>query len=270
MKTKLQFIALASLAVMGAGCLAVTAGVTANQNTQLSLNAGTVNETVGYVRLWITSETSNPINTDGCYPKLWIHDGSGNNNWDKGNDKFVSEVNGYGEVENKAEGYQDSYGNQRYRLYYYFDVPASKALGYYMTIQRFDLQGKCVNQTTPLQLTATNVNEVFYVWSDLSNASSGVVNNVGAELAAKAVEGLQTCSSSDANGFNAFPQIAKTFILNENGDWKLPEGQKLDTVEISDYASIDDYATGKRTITVNAYDKAVILARMSNVTLHKN
>ena len=39
MKTKLQFIALASLAVMGAGCLAVTTGIIANEKEELSINS---------------------------------------------------------------------------------------------------------------------------------------------------------------------------------------------------------------------------------------
>lgn len=44
MKTKLQFIALASLAVMGAGCLGVTTGIIANEKEELSINAEPLKE----------------------------------------------------------------------------------------------------------------------------------------------------------------------------------------------------------------------------------
>ncbi len=271
MKTKLQFIALASLAVMGAGCLAVTAGVTANQNTQLSLNAETINETVGYVRLWVSSDKNNPINRDGCYPKLWIHTGSGTDDWNKGSDVYVTEKNEFVEMQNTEE-WENTDVYQGYRIYYYyFDVPVANVVGNYLTIQRFEINDDAwKNQSGTIQITQENVGQVFYLWDDQTTISTGGPGKLSAALAAKGVEGLQTCSSSNINGFNAFPQIANTFILNENGDWKLPSGQNLDQVEISDYASIDDYATGKRTITMNAYDKAAILARMSNVTLHKN
>ena len=74
MKTKLPFIALASLAVMGAGCLAVTAGITANQSTQLSLNAETINDTVGYLRLWLSSNNNNKLSGKGNRVRAWLHE----------------------------------------------------------------------------------------------------------------------------------------------------------------------------------------------------
>lgn len=270
MKIKLQFMALASLAVMGAGCLAVTAGVTANQNTQLSLNAETINETVGYVRLWVSSDKNNPINRDGCYPKLWIHTGSGTSDSNKGSDVYVTEKNGFVEIQNTEE-WENTTVYQGYRIYYYFDVPVANIVGNYLTIQRFGINDDAwKNQSGTIKITEENVGQVFYLWQDQTTITTGGPDKLSAALAAKGVEGLQTCSSSNINGFNAFPQIAKTFILDANGDWKLPSGQNLDEIEISDYASIDDYATGTRSITVNAYDKAVILAQMSATALHKN
>lgn len=256
MKTKLQFIALASLAVMGAGCLAVTAGVTSNQNSQLSLNAETINETIGNVRIWFSSDPNAPLEKDGATPVLWFH-----NTYEGGGDVLLAK--NPQKVINSAEGD---------RVYWYFDVDANNILGKYVSVQRYNEDGTVYwnNTSKALLINPDTLNQVIYQYGDWSTVACGVVGSTDAYMAAKAVEGLQTCSSSNVNGFNAFPQIAKTFILNENGDWKLPSGQNLDQVEISDYASIDDYATGKRTITVNAYDKAVILARTSNVTLHKN
>ena len=52
MKTKLQFIALASLAVMGAGCLAVTTGIIANEKEELSINAAQLEEKDTSYDIW--------------------------------------------------------------------------------------------------------------------------------------------------------------------------------------------------------------------------
>lgn len=52
MKTKLQFIALASLAVMGAGCLAITTGIIANDKEELSINAVQLEEKDTSYNIW--------------------------------------------------------------------------------------------------------------------------------------------------------------------------------------------------------------------------
>lgn len=83
-------------------------------------------------------------------------------------------------------------------------------------------------------------------------------------MAAKALEGLQTCSSSAINGYNAFAGIAKSFIHGDDGTWKAVGD--LDDYDIQDYASVDDYATGERAVTVDAYDKYLALSGAAGVT----
>lgn len=83
-------------------------------------------------------------------------------------------------------------------------------------------------------------------------------------MSAKALEGLQTCSSSAINGYNAFEGIAKSFIHSDDGDLKTVGD--LHDYDIQDYASVDAYASDERTITVDAYDKYVALSGAAGVT----
>ena len=264
MKTKLQFIALASLAVMGAGCLAVTAGVTANQSTQLSLNAETINDTVGYLRLWLSSDNNNKLSGKGNRVRAWFHENNSDIALGEGTAYFSS---------NTLINIHESNANPN-REYYYVDVklPENRSvIGTYLTVETIKDTGEIATYTDPVLIdNATKLSQVMYIYSaygqrDCSQSAFGSLNWGTPELAAKALEGLQTCSSSDINGFNAFPTLSKTFFLNDT-EWKITGDLGGET--IMDYASIDDYATGERTIEVNAYQKAVILAQASGVKLH--
>ena len=68
MKTKLQFIALASLAVMGAGCLAVTTGIIANEKEELSINAAQLEEKDSSYNIW-TPGNAVYLAVDGAWNK---------------------------------------------------------------------------------------------------------------------------------------------------------------------------------------------------------
>ena len=249
MKTKLQFIALASLAVMGAGCLAVTTGVTANQNTQLSLNAETIDDTVGYVRLWIGSNETNPLNLAGGIPEIVISPTE--------NEEDGAIYTNCHEYLNNAEGR---------RAYWYFDIPAEGIVGKYISIRRIDsATGNVWNRSSFSKITEQNVNQVAYLNYYMNGLDFGAIGSVDAKLASWALEGLQTCSSSDINGYNAFQKIANTFIKNEDGSWKT-QGSIGGNI-INDYASIDDYAGGNRTVEVDAWAKVQILEEMSGYYL---
>lgn len=246
--------------VIAVGAVSATAGVVASENKeQLSINAEEINDTVGYVRIWVGSDNNGPIDTDGCLPKLWFHTGNGNDDANKGQDVCVSDV--MQNYQNNAESYRD---------YYYADVPVENIVGSYLSVQRFHSNGtQFKDQTQPILVTLDNITQVFYVWNvnEKTNGnigiSTGTIGSVGANMAAKALEGLQTCSSSAVNGYNAFKGIGNTFIHDENGEWKT-QGE-LSSCNIQDYATTDDYLTNERTVTIDAYDKYLALQAASGM-----
>lgn len=250
---KRKSILLGALAIAVGGVAIAAAGVVASENKeQLSINAEEINDTVGYVRIWFSSDPSNPIETQGGVPKLWFHTGNGNDGDNKGEDVYVAETNTIGDLQNSVEN------NRRY---YYADVPVDGIVGSYLTIQRFSPAGEWWNQGDPIQVTEENITQVFYLWGNQTTMGTNIVGNVDAELAAKALEGLQTCSSSAVNGYNAFEGIGNTFIHNEDGSLKT-QGE-LSSCYIQDYATTDDYLTNERTLTINANDKYLALQAAS-------
>lgn len=254
MKAKTQLLTLVSMATLTLGGVTVTSSLLLNTPENHSINAETVDDTVGTVRLWISSDQNNPISKDGGVPKLWIHTGSGTDDATKGEDYWVG-----------AETGNWNNGQENNRTYYYFDVPAANLIGNYLTIQRFSSDGtSLLNQSGTIEITTTNVTQVFYLWENQSTISAGPVGKLDAGMAAKALEGLQTCSSSATNGYNAFEGIAKTFIHNDDGTWKIVGN--LNDYNIHDYASVDAYATGERAVTVDAYSKYLALSGAAGVT----
>lgn len=260
MTLKTELMTLAALATLGIAAVSATAGVVASENKeQLSINAEEINDTVGYVRIWVGSDNNGPIDKDGCLPKLWFHTGNGNDDANKGQDVYVSGV--MQNYQNDAESYRD---------YYYADVPVENIVGSYLSVQRFHSNGtQFKDQTQPILVTLDNITQVFFVWNvnEYPNGnigiSAGTIDFVGANMAAKALEGLQTCSSSPVNGYNAFEGIGKTFIHKDNGDWKT--NGELGSHDIQDYATTDDYLTNERTVTIDAYDKYLALQAASGI-----
>lgn len=250
MTLKTELMTLAALATIGIGAVSATAGVVASENKeQLSINAEEINDTIGYVRIWVGSDNEGPIDTGGCLPKLWFHTGNGNDDANKGQDVYVSDV--MQNYQNNAESYRD---------YYYADVPVENIVGSYLSVQRFHSNGtQFKDQTQPILVTLDNITQVFYVWNVNKypngniGISTGTIGSVGANMAAKALEGLQTCSSSPVNGYNAFEGIGNTFIHNEDGSWKV-QGE-LGDHDIQDYATTADYLTNERSVTIDGFEK---------------
>lgn len=254
MKARTQLLTLVSMATLALGGVTVASGLLLNTPENNSINAETVDDTVGTVRLWISSDQSNPISNSGGIPKLWIHTGSGTDDATKGTDIWVGTQTG------NWNNTQESN-----RTYYYFDVPAANLVGNYLTIQRFASDGTTFwNQSQSVEITSANITQVFYLYGDQSTIGNGSPSKLDAGMSAKALEGLQTCSSSAINGYNAFEGIAKSFIHSDDGDLKTVGD--LHDYDIQDYASVDAYASDERTITVDAYDKYVALSGAAGVT----
>ena len=258
MKARTQLLTLVSMATLALGGVTVASGLLLNTPKKISINAETIDDNVGTVRIWMSSDQGNPIEQSNAKAKLWIHTGNANDGSGKGEDIW----SGF-ETGNWENGVENN------RTYYYFDIPAANLVGNYLTIQRFSSDGNTLwNSSKPLQITSDNITQVFFLWADWNDwknigISTGSPNQVDAGMAAKALEGLQTCSTSAINGYNAFKGIANTFIHNDDGTWKTVGD--LDDYDIQDYASVDAYASGERTVTVDAYDKYLALSGAAGV-----
>lgn len=155
MKTKLQFIALASLAVMGAGCLAVTTGIMANEKEELSINAAdrlqevapscwTPGNTIYFAikpdSVWITN----------AMPKFAIYfwDNAGHNGWTD----FLTQIADY-----NLDGYDNI-------LLYYGRVPEIAGVNTWnggMKVGRFDpMADKPVFGNPPCWNEGDNITDV--------------------------------------------------------------------------------------------------------------
>ncbi|MCI2111265.1 MAG: hypothetical protein LKK13_02860 [Bacilli bacterium] len=237
--------------MVGALCATAVLGASLEKGQDLRVADATVS--TAYMRVWITSDPSNPLNKDGGLPGLWFHtDSSG------GEDVHVTahDASGYGEWDN---------GQESNRPYYYFDVPTATVLGSYMSIQRFSPTWGFWNQSDSIQFTedVAKSQQVFYLWGDWKGISQGVVPSVDAGMAAHALEGLLTCSDSVYNGYGAFAHINNTFIKDGSGNWKTIGN--LSDHTIYDYASVSDYGDpSKKTTQVNAYAKYLALSAMAS------
>lgn len=197
-------------------------------------------------RLWVAYDNDNPMTKDGAVIKLWIH------STESGSSEHVYSLSG-----------TFNNGAQSGRRYDFFDIALSDYTnGWYVTIQRFN-----PNNTSEywgggatLQLSNTNAFQVFYSWGDWSKASFGGIDSVDAGLAAKALGGMHTCSSSNINGYNAFPNFNSTFVKNAQDGWKTVGNMNEYTLD--DYATKDTSYSGSASTETNAYDKYLYVQEM--------
>lgn len=240
-----------ALLIGGASSVAAVATI----GYQGSLNKTEASVSTGTFRFWLATELNNSFGRWGYVPKLWFHTGSGNDDSNKGKEVLV-----VGETGNWDNQWEKGYNGTEARRYYYFDI-STKAIGNYLSVQYWK-DGNFVGQGDAVQFTAENVGKVCYFWNDYKGSSFGQIGTADAGLAAKALEGLLTCSDSKINGYNAFPTIRDTFIKN-GGNWKL-EGN-LGGNTILDYASSGDYGdASKKNVSVDAWDKYQALEAQYN------
>ena len=205
-------------------------------------------------RIWIGYDTGNPFysyadpntsdaNSSGLNGgiKLWIHS---------------TESGGSEKIYNLSGNFEN--GAQSNRRYSYCDVDLSVYTNeWYLTVQKF--QGgnwKC--QTTSIQLKASNAFQVYFIWGNWAwdktqgTVGAGSIDSVDAGLVAKALGGMHTCSNSNINGYNAFPNFNSTFV--KNGDnWKT--SGNLGDYSVDDFANGDTSYSGSASTTTNAYTK---------------
>ena len=240
-----------ALLIGGASSVAAVATI----GYQGSLNKTEASVSTGTFRFWLATDLDNSFKHAGYTPKLWFHTGSGNDDSNKGKEVLV-----VGETGNWDNQCEKGYNGTEARRYYYFDI-GTEVIGNYLTIQWFE-GGYWKGQGKAVQFTTDNIGKVCYFWGDYSNSSFGEIGKADAGLAAKALEGLLTCSDSKINGYNAFPTIRDTFIKN-GGNWKL-EGN-LGGNTILDSASSGDYGdASKKNVSVDAWDKYQALEAQYN------
>lgn len=207
----------------------------------------------GKARVWIGYDTKSPFYSYATELKIWTHKNQGNG--DAGEHVYSSTDSSiYGTFNNSAES------NRRYD---YFDISESDySNGWYLTVQKFE-NGAFKAQTNPIKLAATNALQVYFIWGDWAwdktqgTIGAGSIDSVDAGLAAKALAGIHTCSSSAFNGYGAFANYESTFIKN---------GETWKTVgNLGDY-TINDYTSSAYTgakVSVNAYTKYVAVGNMA-------
>ena len=204
-------------------------------------------------RIWLGFDTSNPFysyadpstsdaNSTGLNGglKLWIHSTSSG-----GSEK---KYNLSGNFTNNAQS----------RRYSYCDVDLSVYTNqWYMNVQKFQ-NGNWKCSTNAVQLKATNACQVYYIWGDWAwdktqgTISPGSIDSVDAGLVAKALGGIHSCSSSNVNGYNAFPNFNSTFVKNGN-NWKTVGN--LGDYTVTDFADGNTSYSGSPATVTNAYTK---------------
>ena len=205
-------------------------------------------------RIWIGYDTGNPFYSyadANTGIRLWIHSTSSG-----GSEHVYGTITGT--FNNSAES------NRRYD---YFDVDISDYTNsWYMTVQKFQ-DGNWKAQTNPIQLSSSNAGMVYFVWGDWAwdktqgTVGAGSIDSVDAGLAAKALGGLHTCSLSNINGYNAFPNFNSTFVKNGN-NWKTIGN--LSDYSLTDFANGNTSYSGTPGTTINAYDKYVEIQSIYN------
>ncbi len=227
-----------------------------NKNTALSADAVYSQGSVianNKARIWIGYDSQNPFYSyadESTGIRLWIHSTSAG-----GTEQVYGTITGT--FNNSAES------NRRYD---YFDVDlAHYTNGWYMTVQKFQ-NGAWKAQTNPIQLSSSNACKVYWVWGDWAwdstagTVAAGSIDSVDAGLAAKALGGLHTCSSSNINGYNAFANYDSTFVHNGE-NWRTVGN--LSDYTLDDFANGDTSYSGSAANTVNAYDKYAKLQSLS-------
>ena len=273
MKAKTQLLTLVSMATLALGGVTVTSSLLLNTPENHSINAETVDDTVGTVRLWVADPENGETFRDwNCTPRIWFqYDGNA-----------YMDPTGY--VDNSLETVGN--GKNQQRRYYYFDFDTDTVAGALKSGNpKFEVQcienGEWKRTTSAYDFTMDNMSKIIYVYHDDDNSQNSgegrKFNSVScaaagmdmdAKLISKVIEGLQSCSSSVYNGYGIFESIGKNFIHSLNNDGTIKEyygrvNGLLSDCTISDYADIKDYETGTRSVQVNAQDKYDMLNAMA-------
>ena len=302
MNKKMLGICLAA-AVISTGTLGgvVASEVAGRSLLEANAEVDTTGNTYGNVRLWVTDEElldfreNSTINNKWKmqFPVLWFHDQESSSTSEE--TQFV--IRPTAQYANLAQNYPNTNGNGR--LYWYFDISYESYEtiidnDWYLTVQVYDcawLNGEgndnpietlyergwyyiWASQTHRLDKAHDPINQVIFLWnndSDQLDWSTGSINDsnipnvVDASLAALALEGLYTCSSSQINGYGALETIGSTFLWNADKTPKV--NGSLNGVNIEDYANNADWKNPEteRLTAVNALAKYEALRLLSGL-----
>ena len=127
-----------------------------------------------------------------------------------------------------------------------------------------------------MDLSQNNLFKVLYLYANstgewLKGSSYGAPDKVDVNLAAKALSGLYTCSSSSINGFNAIEGFSQTWIWYDyNERDNTSNGNNWKTVGFLTHVNCQDYAFGAdwkdsstpRDTSINAQTKLDTLVAM--------
>lgn len=227
-------------------------------------------------RIWIGYDTSNPFYQYADDIKIWTHSTA-----EGGSEHvYTLSTNGGTFYNTSQSGDNNSTTNfdkadngtehKTHRRYDYFDINTSDFTNeWYLTVQKFEGSSwKGQTKKSVIKLSKNNANKVFYVWGDWAwdstqgTIEAGTIDKVDAGLAAKALAGIHSCSDSNINGYNSFPNFRDTFILNSNSEWKTVGN--LSDYTLNDFANGDTELSGSKTNVVNAYDKYVFIENNYN------
>ena len=255
---KLKIAAVAAVA----SCLALggaTASLALGEDAKIASAAIDTSDTktYGMVRLWVATQVKgNNINESMGQSKLRIN----------GQDGTPLETFSMHYVWNAAE----AINNEQGRDFYWADIPYEKYEGCTVTVQRFDSTGNSLwntSQNTHSLSECIGKLILFNKWREGdSTGTSEVVTpswKISSEIAALSLEGLNTCSASAVNGFNAINLIGQSFIYD---DFSTRTGEKTDMEElrnrdIKDYDGSDSgnwdggWRNGEKTAMIKAGEK---------------
>lgn len=103
------------------------------------------------------------------------------------------------------------------------------------------------------------LNEIIYLWNTnnsgdqwnyMKGHSFGSLSVASKDIAAKAIEGLYTCSSSPINGYGAFDRVGGTFLWDTNKQSKIDGSLSgYEILDFSNNAAWQDSATERSTPT---------------------
>lgn len=151
-------------------------------------------------------------------------------------------------------------------IYYAIDIDAKYASPAY----DFEIRRVYNNETTDWsgRFHLDTLNQVLYLFDNngwMKGHSFGTVSSCESELAAAALEGLYTCSSSEINGYGAFEEIGKTFLWNN--DYVSKVNGSLSEVTIKDYANNAAWQdpTTERSTDINSLVKYDALRALSGL-----
>jgi len=112
--------------------------------------------------------------------------------------------------------------------------------------------------STSLTYSSGDSSFLFYLPStdqtgDETLAKGQVLGRITNSFFGKVLDGYLSCSESSDNGFNAFQKIDTNFLPRIEGVWDM-EGE-LSAIMIDDYANEENYSTGTRGNSIDAFTK---------------